>query len=315
MAQGLEGWGRMGADDFRYAAHADIAQLISRAWRLRHEDTRQARGAAARALDLARVRADAVGAAWAALRLAVCEHILALDQDTELAQLQACVDSMRALRDDAGEAEALNLLGIALSNRGSHEASLQAHRQCCALRQAAGDADGVAGSLGNQATPLRALGRWEEARVVGLDSLRLAQQVGEVRMSAYARAGLGLTELLAGNAVAAIVHLELAFAAAARTEDRALECTALTRLAQARVQLGALDQARELLGHAQAMALRTGNVRDGGRVCLVWGLLERAAGDVDRADAHFAAALHEARRGHDRLLEREVDEARAASPA
>ena len=37
-----------------------------------------------------------------------------------------------------------NLLGIALSNRGSHEASLQAHRQCCAWRQAAGDADGVA---------------------------------------------------------------------------------------------------------------------------------------------------------------------------
>ena len=154
----------MSQQEIRRAAHADTAQLIERAWRLRHDDSRQARGAALRALDLATTRGDPLGAAWATLRLAVCEHILAIEQDDELARLQTCVDAMRLLGDSHGEAEALNLLGNTLSIRGDHEASLQAHRQCCALRETAGDAAGVAGSLGNQAIPLRALGRWHEAR-------------------------------------------------------------------------------------------------------------------------------------------------------
>jgi len=305
----------MSQQEIRRAAHADIAQLIERAWRLRHDDSRQARGAALRALDLATTRGDPLGAAWATLRLAVCEHILAMEQDDELARLQTCVDEMRLLGESHGEAEALNLLGNTLSTRGDYEASLQAHWQCCALREAAGDAAGVAGSLGNQAIPLRALGRWHEAREAGRNSLRMAQLAGQGSDSAYAHVGLGLTELLAGDPAAAVVHLELAFAAAARTEDRALECTALTRLAQARLQLGAVEPARELLGQAQAIAQRTGNVRDAGRVCLVWGLLERAAGNPAHADAHFAAALHEARRGHDQLLAREVEEARVLATA
>lgn len=292
------------------AGHADVALLIETAWRLRHDDTRQARGAATRALALAQARGDAVGTAWASLRLAVCEHILAIEPDAELDRLGHCLALMRALTDAAGEAEALNLLGNALDNRGRHDEALAAHGQCQALREAAGHLDGVAGSLGNRANTLRALGRWAEARQAGEDALRLARRAGQVRAVAYAQVGLGLTELMAGELVAAVGHLELAFAAAARTEDRALECTALTRLAQARLALGAPDQARELLGHAQAMARRTGNVGDAGRVCLVLGLLERACGRDDLAEAHFAAALHEAQRGRDTPLVREVAAAR-----
>ncbi|RVT52529.1 hypothetical protein [Rubrivivax albus] len=236
-------------DQGRFAAHADIEPLIVNAWRLRHDDTRQARGMALQALAVAQTRADDRGKAWAALRLTVCNQVMAVEPEAELPRLHECVTAMRALG------------GGACLRRG------------CA----------VPGSIGRQ----RAGHRLRSRRT-------------------------GLTELLAGDVPTAVRHLELCFAAAVRTEDRALECTALTRLAQARLLLGEVDQARELLGHAQAMARRTGNVRDAGRVCLVWGLLERACGRADRAEVHFEAAMHEARRSHDLSLVSEVESARAA---
>jgi len=302
----------MSQQEIRRAAHADIAQLIERAWRLRHDDTRQARGAAVRALDLASVRADPLGMAWAALRLAVCEQILAVEPDTELDRLQHCVQTMRALGDAAGESEALNLLGNALGNRDRNDEALRAHARCQALREALDDVSGVAQSLGNQAQALRALGRWHEAREAGQACLRLARAAGDARAVAYAQVRVGMIELLVGDAAAAAGHFKLAFSAASRTEDRALECTALTRLAQAHVRLGDLTLARELLKQAQVLAHRTGNISDAGRVCLVWGLLEQAQGDADGAAAHFEAALHEARRGADRSLATEVESARDA---
>lgn len=296
----------------RASPHDDIAQLIDRAWRLRHADTRQARGTALHAQALAAARGDRAGQAWAALRLAVCDHILAREPEAEIERLQACIGAMQALGDAAGEAEALNLLANALGNRGRHADALQAHARCRALREALGDVAGVAGSIGNQAIALRALGRLPEARAHYEDSLRLARSAGLPRAVAYALAGLGMTALEAGAAAAAVVHLEAAFAAAAGTDDRALECTALTRLAQAHLLAGDAGRAGTLLDQAQALAQRVGNVRDAGRVCLVRGLLARATGQVDAAEACFDAALREAARSHDEPLAREVEAARAA---
>ncbi len=305
----------MADDGTRRSTHEDIAQLIERAWRLRHADTRQARGAAVRALGLATARDDRPGQAWATLRLALCDHILAREPEAELATLQRCIEAMRALGDRAGEAEALNLLGNALGNRGRHEQALATHAQCRALREALGDVGGVALSAGNQAIALRALGRLREARALHEDSLRLARDAGLVRAMAYAEAGLGVTALMDGDPALAVRHLELAFAAASRTEDRALECTALTRLAEARLRLGDTEAARGLLAQAQALAQRTGNVRDAGRVCLVRGLLDRAAGRHAEAAAHFDAAWREAARSHDQPLAQDVQAARDAQPA
>lgn len=54
----------------------------------------------------------------------------------------------------------------------------------------------------------------------------------------------------------AVAHCERAFAQVARTEDRALECSALTWLARARALLGQCDVATVLLQHAQVPADR-----------------------------------------------------------
>lgn len=300
----------MSQQEFRHSAHADIAQLIQRAWRLRHDDTRQARGAAVRALDLAASRDDKLGHAWAALRLGVCDQILATQPATELDRLQHCIEAMRTLGDDAGQAEALNLLGNALDYRGRYEEALHVHARCQTLREALNDGIGVAHSLGNRVQAMLALGRWADARAAGLDCLRLARAAKDDRAVAYALVHQGLIELRTGNAELAASQLALAFSAASRTDDRALECTALTRLAQARVHLGDLTSASGLLAQAQAICRRTGNVFDAGCICMVQGLLAQANGDGRGAAAHFEAAMHKARQCGDKTLETEVERAR-----
>jgi tetratricopeptide (TPR) repeat protein len=288
------------------AAHPDIDRLIDQSWRLRLDDTRQARGAAERALALAQARDDRLGQAWAALRLVLCDHMLARDVDGIEPRLQACIEAMNQVADLRGEAEALNLLGTVLDAQARHAEALEHHARCRAMRESIGDMAGVCGSLNNGAVSLRALGRIDEARAMLLASLRGAQAMRDPRGIAYAEVNLGAIDLLCGHGREALKHHELAFAAAVRTDDRALECTALTGLARARLQLGDLAEARELLGHAQALAQRTGNVRDAARVCLAWAQVEHADRGPAHAEPHLAAALHGARHARDPELEAEV---------
>lgn len=288
------------------AAHPDIERLIDQAWRLRLDDTRQARGAAERALTLARTREDRLGQAWAELRLVLCDHILACGVDDIERRLLACIEAMSGVADVRGEAEALNLLGNVLDAQARHAEALEHHGRCRAMRESIGDLAGVCGSLNNGAISLRALGRIDDAQAMLQASLRGAQALGDPRGIAYAEVNLGEIDLMRGHGREALKHHELAFAAAVRTDDRALECTALTGLARARLQLGDLTEARELLGHAQALAQRTGNARDAARVCLAWARVERADRGPAHAEPHLQAALHGARRACDRELEAEV---------
>jgi tetratricopeptide (TPR) repeat protein len=288
------------------ALHPDIERLIDQAWRLRLDDTRQARGAAERALALAQARDDPLARAWASLRLVLCDHILARDEDNIEPRLHACIASMHEVADVRGEAEALNLLGTVLDARARHDAAFEHHERCRAMRESIGDMAGVCGSLNNGAISLRALGRIDEALAMLQASLSGAQAMGDPRGVAYAEVNLGGIELLRGNGREALRHHELAFAAAVRTDDRALECTALTGLARSRLALGDLAAARELLSHAQALAQRTGNVRDAARVCLAWALVEHADLGPAVAEPHLQAALLGARQARDHELEAEV---------
>lgn len=288
------------------ADHPDIERLIDQAWRLRHDDTRRARGMAGRALAMADQRGDAPGKAWASLRVAVCDFILAEDTGSLERVLWRCVEAMRALDDRPGEAEALNLLGNVLASLSRHDEAMVLHRRCEALRLALGDENGVAGSLNNLAVSLRALGRHDDAASALHDSLRLAAGRGDSVGIAYARVNLGHVEMTRARPATAAREFELGFAAAARTEDRALECTALTGLATARVANGDHAGAREVLAHAQALAQRTGNVRDAARVCLAWARLELAEGRPAAAQPHLQAARQEAERAQDRELLREL---------
>lgn len=289
---------------------ARVRELVALAFRWRHDDSRRALGFALQALVLAETAGDAEGRAWALLRLAVCEMIVGEPgAEGHAAEAAEC---LAALGERAGEAEALNLLGNLRSRAGQYDEAVAVHERCFALREACGDAQGVCGSLNNLGLALREARRHAEARIALQESLALAQGIGDLRGIAYARVNLGRLHLDLGEIVAAVEAFELAFAHVTRTEDRALECSALTGLGSARTHQGRHDDARGLLKHAQTLARRTGNLGDQARVRIALADLEQAQGRLDAAEALLLAALPALQRGGERPLEDSVRQRLAA---
>jgi tetratricopeptide (TPR) repeat protein len=286
--------------------HATVDALIAAAHRWRHDDTRRALSMAHQALTIAEQIDYARGRAWAQLRVALCELIVADPARRYEQRLGESIALMRELADRAGEAEAMNLLAHLLGARGELAAAATLDRRCAALRRDIGDVAGQAGSLNNLGLNLLAQGCSDEALDCLLESLQLSTLVGDVRGMAYAHAGLGALYVSLEQAAAAVGHYELAFAHVARTDDRALECTALTGLARARSLQGAHDASLGLLQHAQTLAQRTGNVGDHARVNVALATVEQARGHPAAAEPHLHAALRLLERAGDCGLEAEV---------
>lgn len=239
-----------------------LEALLAQARRWRHDDTRRARGFAQQALAMAERLGDERSRAWALLRLALCGYMLGEPDGTHDRRLGEAIGLMRAHGDAAGEAEAMNLLASMLDDGGESEQSLALHARCLALHRGLGHLPGVSASLNNRGTVLRRLGRRDEARACLEESLAVAQQCAQDDAAAYAQLNLGQLELDAGALAPALRHLERAYAAVSRTDDRALECSVLLALARARRMAGQPAVAAELLEHAAALARRTGNVGD-----------------------------------------------------
>ena len=285
---------------------ARIDELNALAHRWRHDDTRRALGFARQALALAEQLEVARGQAWALLRVALCEYILGEPGRVYEARLGQAIAMMRELADRPGEAEAMNLLANVLSSRGEHEAALALHTRCLEQRRALVHPEGVAMSLNNMGTELLKLARTGEALACLRESLQIALTHTDLRGIAYAHVNLGHVYLALDDPATAVEHFEQAFARVARTDDRALECTALTGLARARALQGASDAALELLLHAQALALRTGNVGDQAQVNLAQAAVEQGRGRHAAAAAHLHAALGSAQRAQEHALVAEV---------
>jgi tetratricopeptide (TPR) repeat protein len=285
---------------------ARVDELNALAYRWRHDDTRRALVFARQALVLAEQLAFPPGRAWALLRVALCEYILADAARQYESRLGQAIALMRELADRPGEAEAMNLLANILGTRGEHEAALELHGRCLALRRGFGQAPAIAISLNNMGVELLKLARTGEALACLRESLQLALAQTDLSGIAYAHVNLGQVYLELDDPGTAVEHFEQAFARVARTEDRALECSALTGLARARALQGAHDAALELLQHAQALALRTGNVGDQAQVNLAQAAVEQGRGRHAAATAHLHAALASAQRADNRALESEV---------
>lgn len=285
---------------------ARVDELNALAHRWRHDDTRRALAFARQALVLAEQLAYPQGRAWALLRVALCEYILADAARQYETRLGDAIALMRELGEPRGEAEAMNLLANILGTRGEHEVALALHDRCLALRRAIGHHVGVAATLNNMGSELRQLGRTGEALDCLRESLQLALAQADLRSIAYAHVSLGSVYLALDDASTAVEHFEQGFARVARTDDRALECTSLIGLARARALQGAHAAALELLQHAQALALRTGNVSDQAQVNLAQAAVEQGRGRHAPAMAHLHAALVSLKRADERGLVAEV---------
>jgi tetratricopeptide (TPR) repeat protein len=285
---------------------ARVDELLGMAYRSRHDDTRKALGFARQAHELSDRTGHAPGRAWALLRMALCEHILADPKRQYEQRLGESIALMRDLGDQAGEAEAMNLLGSILNTRGEHEAALDLYRRCRELRETLGDLSGVTAAMNNVGLTLRMLSRTGEALDWLGRSLEIALAQADTLRIAYAHLNLGEVFLDLDDAATAIEHLEQAFSRVARTEDRALECSILIGLARSRALQGANDAALGLLQHAQGLALRTGNVRDQARVAMAQAAVEQGRGGHAAAEAHLHATLASLRRAEERTLEADV---------
>jgi tetratricopeptide (TPR) repeat protein len=155
--------------------------------------------------------------------------------------------AMRAMNDVAGEAEALNLQGNIFATLGEAARALRVHEKALALRRAIGDRDGQAASLNNIGVSLRDQLRHTDALQVLLQSLAMAEesvraagptpsQAGRLSV-AYAQLNIAHTLMALGDAVNAEPRLRQAIAIAQSTQDRGVECSALTALGEALHQL------------------------------------------------------------------------------
>jgi tetratricopeptide (TPR) repeat protein len=266
-------------------------ELTALAHRCRHDDTRLALGLAREALGLADALDDRAARAWALLRVAVCELMLVDAQRIYEERTRQSLALMRELGDWPGEREALSLLGDVLALRGDAEGAMAHFRSSAALARAHDDRTGEALALNNLGHLLLELARTGEALDCLRQSLQIALTEGDHAGIAYAHVNLGAVFLALDDPSAAVEHFEQAFARVTRTEDRALECSTLTRLAQARALQGAPEEAQELLRHALALARRTGNVGDMARVCLTQAAVEQGRGRHAAAEAYLHAAL------------------------
>lgn len=285
---------------------ARVDELLGLAYRNRHDDTRRALGFARQACDMADRLGYASGRAWARLRMALCEYILADTSRLYEQRLGEAISMMRDLGDRAGEAEAMNLLAGILNTRGEHAAALDLYTRCGQVRESLGDLAGQAAALNNLGLTLRMLSRTGEALDCLRRSLVIAQAQADTLRIAYAHLNLGSVFLDLDDSGTATEHLQQAFASVARTEDRALECSILIGLARAQALRGAHDTALGLLQHAQALALRTGNVSDQAHVALAQAAVEQGRGGHAAAEAHLHATLASLHRADERVLEADV---------
>lgn len=266
-------------------------ELTAQAYRLRHDDTRRALLLAREGLVLAESLGDGPLRAWALLRVAVCELILVDAERRYEDRAQESLALMRQLGDRQGERDALSLLADMLKLRGDVDGALAHYRVCVEISRSGGDRDAEARTLNNLGRLLLDMSRTGEALDCLRQSLQLALTEGNHRSIAYAHVGLGAVFLALDDPSAAVEHLEQAFVRVTRTEDRALECTTLTHLAQARALQGASEEAQELLRHALTLARRTGNVGDLARVSLAQAAVEQGRGRHAAAEPYLHAAL------------------------
>lgn len=239
-----------------------IDAWLQQAWEMRHEDTRAALALNAQACTAAWQECYVRGAVLGLLRVGLCHLILGDDDERTQAQLEQAARLMRGLQDNAGEAEAMNLLAHLHSRRSEHGAALEAYGRRLALHRQAGDRQGEAAALHNMALTLRDTQRLADAIELATASLEIAQEVRDEHLQAYVLHLIGSALAAAGDDHAAVDHFERCLALASRTRDRAFECSNRIALGEALASLGRSESALAQLQQALSLARLTGNRGD-----------------------------------------------------
>jgi diguanylate cyclase (GGDEF)-like protein len=285
-------------------AHVDA--LNEQAHRLRHEDTRSALALGREALATA-LRIDYQhGLAYGLLRVALCQHLLAIEPESCLAHLSQGIGLFDALGDARGACEAVNLLANIHAARSEHMPALELYQRSLALRRQLGDRVGEAGTLNNMGLVFRQTAQFADALKYLLMSLEVAEAAEDQRATAYALTNIGGVLADLGDSAHALQYHLRGLTLIRQTDDRAHEGSTLASLGRLLTQTGHHAEALEHLQEALQLAQRAGHLGDTCAALLGLGLAHQHAGDHGRAERLLLEALSLARRTANRVVEAEV---------
>ena len=285
---------------------ARVDALNTEAHRLRQADTRAALALAQEAVAAA-LRIDYQhGAATALLRVATCQHLLAIEPEQCLAHLNQCLGRFEALGDPVGESEAANLLANVHAARNEHGPALDLYQRSLALRRALSDRIGEAGALNNMGLVHRRMAQFPEALKYLLMSLEVAEDAGDPRATAYALTNIGGVLADLGDTTHAMQYHLRGLGLIRQTAVRAHEGSALCSLGRLLTQTGHHAEALEHLQQALQLAQKGGHLGDTGEALLGLALVHQARQDHGRAERLLLEALGLIRRTESRLVEAEV---------
>jgi CHAT domain-containing protein len=190
----------------------------------------------------------------------------------------------RALRDPAGEARALDQIGLVLASEGDRQRSAAAFAESLGVERSAGSAFAEASTLNDQGDVSRDFGDFDAAERLYRQALAIERELGDRRREAATLVEIGIVQDGRGDEAAAFVTLRAALDMQREFDDPAAEATALAATARVRSDAGDPQAALDLLRRGLALVERTDDV--GAKVRLLTELANTNAslGDDDAAE-------------------------------
>jgi tetratricopeptide (TPR) repeat protein/transcriptional regulator with XRE-family HTH domain len=211
--------------------------------------------------------------------------------DQAMAQYQAALSAARRAGDRAGEAGALDELGLLHQLTAEYATATATLAEAAALYQQLGDRPGEAYALNHLGLVQQELGEYQAAAASHRQALALARDAADLLAEAVSLANLGMVQQRTGEYEPAAADYERALALFRGLGSEFDEADALCGLGVVRRLTG--DYAAAADSHHQALELfrRIGDRLGQGWVLDELGRVQQLTGDYETADASLAEAV------------------------
>lgn len=282
-----------------------VDALVAEAHALRHSNTRRALALSEQAAALALKLDYQRGLARSRYLTQLCHYILA-DSEEVLTEALQVLGLFQSLGDDAGEADAHNLIAIAYNRRGDPVRTLTHYHHALEIHRRRADLASQAGMLNNIGMTHLGQARHADALEHLLHSLELAERAHSDINRAYVLGNLVRVYAEMGDLTQALEFFERSRALLHGSNDRALEASLLASLSRVYSQRGEHAMASEYLRQSLALARLVGNRGDEIEALVRLGRTQHDLGQLPEAEATLLEALDLIRQAGDRPLEAEA---------
>jgi tetratricopeptide (TPR) repeat protein len=200
--------------------------------------------------------------------------------------LDTAVGAARQIKDQRGESNALNILGLAYRHLGETGRSIEHHEQALAIARQAKDKDkrGECNILNNLGLAYRDCGEFERAIEHHEEALKIAQDIKYRTGEGNALGNIGLSYVDLGKPDRAIDYYQQVLGISRQeTGDRKSESTALANLGLAYVELGKIGIAIQFYEQSLSIAQDMKDLRGEGSALYYLGTAYATLGDKSRA--------------------------------